>query len=267
MRTPPRQPLATQPEAGGQWIGGLHSVRALLLRGGERVREIRILAGRRDGRLSEILQQAQHREIRVREATRQELDALMAGLNHQGVAALVRPPEAIDENELRDYLLGLGRPPFLLVLDQVQDPHNLGACLRTAEAAGVDAVIAPKDRAVGLTPIVCKVASGAAETLRFAQVTNLSRTLDWLGQELRVWVVGTAAEAERSLYETDLRGGLALVMGGEEEGMRRLTREHCDQLIKLPMAGSVESLNVSVAAGICLFEAVRQRSASPAPGK
>jgi 23S rRNA (guanosine2251-2'-O)-methyltransferase len=146
----------------------------------------------------------------------------------------------------------------LLVLDGVQDPHNLGACLRSADAAGVDAVIVPKDKAAGLTPVVRKVACGAAENVPFFQVTNLARTLRDL-QERGIWLIGAAGEAESSLYQADLRGPLALVMGAEEQGMRRLTREHCDVLVNIPMAGSVESLNVSVATGICLFEAVRQR--------
>ena len=152
------------------------------------------------------------------------------------------------------------RPLLLLVLDGIQDPHNLGACLRSADAAGVHAVVTPKDRSVGLTPVVCKVASGAAETVPFVQVTNLARTLRWLRENQGVWLVGTAGEAESSLYSVDLKGPLGLVMGGEEKGMRRLTREACDLLVSLPMAGAVESLNVSVATGISLFEAVRQRS-------
>jgi len=148
---------------------------------------------------------------------------------------------------------------LLLILDGVQDPHNLGACLRSADAAGLLAVIAPKDRSVGLTPTACKVASGVAESVPFIQVTNLVRTIRWLQSEAGVWVVGAAGEAETSLYQTDLNGPLALVMGGEEKGMRRLTREACDLLVKLPMLGSVESLNVSVACGICLFESNRKR--------
>jgi 23S rRNA (guanosine2251-2'-O)-methyltransferase len=144
----------------------------------------------------------------------------------------------------------------------VQDPHNLGACLRSADAAGIHAVIAPKDRSAGLTPTACKVACGAAETVPFVQVTNLARTLRWLQEEERVWLVGTAGEAEGLVYDADLKGPLGLVMGAEEKGMRRLTREACDLLVRLPMAGSVESLNVSVATGICLFEAVRQRGIS-----
>ncbi|OOY44546.1 23S rRNA (guanosine(2251)-2'-O)-methyltransferase RlmB, partial [Solemya velum gill symbiont] len=179
---------------------------------------------------------------------------------HQGVLVRARAPAALDENALRQLLDRIEPPYLLLVLDGVQDPHNLGACLRTADAAGVHAVIAPKDRSVGLTPVVCKVASGAAESMPFVQVTNLARTLEMLTQEFQVWVTGTAGEADMGLYDADLRGSTAIVMGAEEKGMRRLTREHCDQLISLPMAGSVESLNVAVATGVTLFEAIRQRN-------
>ena len=150
--------------------------------------------------------------------------------------------------------------PLNMGVDGVQDPHNLGACLRSADAAGVHAVIAPKDRSAGLTPTACKIASGAAESVPFVQVTNLARTLKWLREEAGVWLVGTAGEAETTLYQADLSGPLGIVMGGEEKGMRRLTREGCDLLVSLPMAGAVESLNVSVATGVALFEAVRQRS-------
>jgi len=167
-------------------------------------------------------------------------------------------PTSISEKQLPE-LLANKKNLLLLILDGVQDPHNLGACLRSADAAGVDLVIAPKDRSVGLTPVVCKVACGGAESVPFVQVTNLARTLKWLQNEQGVWLIGTAGEAEVELYDADLKGNTAIVMGGEEKGLRRLTRETCDTLVKLPMAGNVESLNVSVAAGICLFEAVRQR--------
>jgi 23S rRNA (guanosine2251-2'-O)-methyltransferase len=159
---------------------------------------------------------------------------------------------------LKALLKRLDVPPFLLILDGVQDPHNLGACLRSADGAGVHAVVTPRDRSASLTPTVRKVASGAAETVPFIQVANLARTLKWLKGE-GVWLIGTAGEATQSLYQADLRGALAIVMGGEGKGLRRLTREQCDSLVRLPMAGSVESLNVSVASGISLYEAVRQR--------
>lgn len=164
----------------------------------------------------------------------------------------------IDEAELFALLRRLETPPFLLILDQVQDPHNLGACLRTADGAGAHAVVAPKDRSVGLTPVVRTVACGAAEHVPYVQVTNLARFMDELKNE-GIWLVGTASEAEQSLYEADLTGPLGLVMGSEGSGLRRLTREHCDFVVALPLMGSVESLNVSVATGICLYEAVRQR--------
>ncbi|HIE53826.1 MAG TPA: 23S rRNA (guanosine(2251)-2'-O)-methyltransferase RlmB, partial [Chromatiaceae bacterium] len=171
----------------------------------------------------------------------------------------VEMPAALGEKALDELLIRLEQPPLLLVLDGLQDPHNLGACLRSADAAGVQAVIAPRDRASGLTPVVCKVASGAAESTPFIQVTNLARTLRHLRDAYGIWILGTAGEADTELYDADLKRGVAIVMGNEEKGLRRLTREQCDQLVRLPMAGSVESLNVSVAAGVVLFEAVRQR--------
>ena len=214
---------------------------------------------RHDRRLQEIVDAAKAQGIVLHRVDRETLDRLAGGANHQGAIAAVAAPAAQDEAGLYALLDGRDHPPFLLVLDGVQDPHNLGACLRSADAAGVDAVIAPRDRAVGLTPVACKVASGAAETVPFFQVTNLARTLETLRDDHRLWIVGTAGEAETLLYDADLRGPLALVMGGEEKGLRRLTREHCDLLVRLPMAGTVASLNVSVATGVCLFEAARQR--------
>jgi 23S rRNA (guanosine2251-2'-O)-methyltransferase len=242
-----------------QVIAGLNSVRTALFHGAGAVTELWVEKRRQDRRIKEILQLAQEAGVPVRQVARQELDQLASGANHQGVVARTRAPASLDEAALKALLQSLDVPPFLLVLDGVQDPHNLGACLRSADGAGVHAVIAPKDRSAGLGPTVCKVASGAAESVPFVQVTNLARTLRWLQDEAGVWLVGTAGEAETTLYEQDLTGPLAIIMGGEEKGMRRLTREACDALVSLPMAGSVESLNVSVAAGICLFEAVRQR--------
>jgi 23S rRNA (guanosine2251-2'-O)-methyltransferase len=241
-------------------IAGLHSVRTALKHGADGVQEVWVEARRKDRRIKEVVDLARAEGVPVNFISREELDALQPGVNHQGVIAATQAPAALDEKALKAMLEGLEAPPLLLILDGVQDPHNLGACLRSADAAGVHAVIAPKDRSVGLTPTACKVASGAAETIPFVQVTNLARTLRWL-QETGVWVVGTAGETDTLIYNADLRGPLALVMGAEEKGMRRLTREACDALVRLPMAGSVESLNVSVAAGICLFEAVRQRGA------
>jgi 23S rRNA (guanosine2251-2'-O)-methyltransferase len=166
------------------------------------------------------------------------------------------------ENDLFDILKKLDHPPFILILDCVQDPHNLGACLRSADAAGVDAVIAPKDRAVGLTDTVRRIASGGAENVPFIRVTNLARIMEILKEEAKFWIVGTADKAEQTIHEIDLTGPIAIVMGAEGQGLRRLTAQKCDFLAKIPMAGSVDCLNVSVATGVCLFEAVRQRTRS-----
>jgi len=241
-----------------EWVYGLHAVLALLKTEPDRVKELRLQRGRNDQRLAKIRALAQTLEIPVAQASRDELETLAPG-NHQGVVALCSQCEVRDEHFLFSLLDGLDRPPLLLVLDGITDPHNLGACLRTADGAGVDAVIAPKDRSVGITATVRKVASGAAETVPFVVVTNLARLLRQI-QERGVWVVGTDGDASGEIYSADLRGAIALVMGAEGEGMRRLTREQCDLLIKLPMAGSVSSLNVSVATGVCLYEIVRQRA-------
>jgi 23S rRNA (guanosine2251-2'-O)-methyltransferase len=241
-------------------VGGIHSVRNLLRHGAEAILEAWIDNGRRDRRLRELIDEFNKLDIAFHPSDREELDRLAPDLNHQGVLVRARAPAALGENALRQLLERIEPPYLLLVLDGVQDPHNLGACLRTADAAGVHAVIAPKDRSVGLTPVVCKVASGAAESIPFVQVTNLARTLEMLAKEYQVWITGTAGESDMSLYDADFQGSTAIVMGAEEKGMRRLTREHCDQLISLPMAGSVESLNVAVATGVTLFEAIRQRN-------
>lgn len=239
-------------------IAGIHSVRAALKHGGEGVAEVCLERRRRDRRLGEIAELAHEAGVMVRQVDRDELERAAQGLNHQGVLAWVRIPASKSEHDLPTIIGKAGGLPLLLLLDEVQDPHNLGACLRTADAAGVHAVIAPKDNAVGLTPTVCKVASGAAETVPYVQVTNLARAMDKLKDE-GVWMIGAAGEAEADLFATDVTGPLGLVMGSEGRGLRRLTRERCDLLVRLPMLGTVESLNVSVAAGICLFEAVRQR--------
>ena len=250
---------------GAHLVVGLNAVRSALKHGAGQVSALAVDAARHDRRLRELIDAANAAGIRVELVAREALDRLAGGANHQGAVATVLAATARDEAELHALLDSSDRPPFLLVLDGVQDPHNLGACLRSADAAGVNAVIAPRDRAVGLTPVACKVASGGAESVPFFQVTNLARTLGQLRDQWRVWVVGTAGESDTLLYDADLRGPLALVLGGEEKGLRRLTREHCDLLVRLPMAGVVESLNVSVAAGVCLFEAVRQRRVLTAP--
>lgn len=239
-------------------VFGMHSVQAILKSAPQRVNEILVLEGRQDQRLNKILSGAKNNDIRVRQAKRKELDKLVKEENHQGVVAFCFPGETHDEKFLLKLVENLQESPFLLVLDGVTDPHNLGACLRTADAAGAHAVIAPKDNSASLTAVARKVACGAAEVLPYIPVTNLARTLKKL-QELGVWVIGTAGEADGSVYQADLKGPLALVMGAEGPGMRRLTRECCDSLINIPMAGEVSSLNVSVATGVCLYEAVRQR--------
>lgn len=238
-------------------IYGVHAVTALL-EGGSKVHALWMLDSRNDDRLQRVSELAQKAGVRAQRVPRAELDRMTHDARHQGVVAEAEGAELLDEGGLFPLLDRLQEPPFLLVLDGVQDPHNLGACLRSANAAGVHAVIAPKDRSAGLTAVARKVASGAAEMTPFFQVTNLARTLRDL-KERNVWFVGLAGEADQSLYELDLRGPIAIVMGAEGEGMRRLTKEHCDFLAKIPMAGEVESLNVSVATGVSLFEALRQR--------
>ncbi|WP_457666230.1 23S rRNA (guanosine(2251)-2'-O)-methyltransferase RlmB [Thiolapillus sp.] len=243
-----------------RYIAGLHPVRAALKHGADRLQAIWYDARRNDRRLGQLLSEARQSGVSLQAADKSELDRLAGSTRHQGVVARADIPAALGEDALDTLLQDLQEPAFLLVLDGVQDPHNLGACLRSADAAGVHAVIAPRDRAVGLTPVACKVASGAAETVPFIQVTNLSRTLRQLREACGLWVVGMAGEAEQSLYQADLTGGLVIVMGSEEKGMRRLVREQCDLLLSIPMHGTVGSLNVSVATGVGLFEAVRQRS-------
>lgn len=213
---------------------------------------------RRDVRAQDVSKLIDEHGVRVHAVESSRLDRLAGHAHHQGVLAFVEEPKTLSHS-LDDILDAAAEPPLVLVLDGIQDPHNLGACLRVADAMGVHAVVAPRDRAVGLTATAMKVASGAAETVPYIQVTNLARTLREL-QERDIWVVGTAAEGEQDLFQFDHLGGLAFVMGAEGDGMRRLTRETCDQLIRIPMFGSVESLNVSVAAGICLAQARRLRT-------
>ena len=238
---------------------GLHAVRVLLSRNPGRVRRVLLAGGREAGRVAEIRGLAERAGVEVATAADAELDKLADGGRHQGVVAQVTARSGDPETQLEEALEASVGPPLLLVLDGVQDPHNLGACLRSADAAGACAVIVPRDRAAGLTPVVRKVAAGAAETVPLVSVVNLARTLRDL-KDRGIWLVGTDDTAPGTLFEVDLAGPLALVMGSEGEGMRRLTRECCDQLVSIPMAGAVESLNVSVAAGVALFEAVRQRA-------
>ena len=241
-----------------QRVFGLHAVTSLLQRNPARVSLLLALESRDDARMRQVLELAQKANVPVRRVARAELDELVPGVSHQGVVAETGSAPAIGEKDLVDFLDGLQRPAFLLILDGVQDPHNLGACLRTADAAGVDAVILPRDRSAPLNATVRKVACGAAESVPVVRVTNLARVIRAV-RDRGIWIYGAAGEAESSLYETDLSGPLALVLGGEGRGLRRLTREHCDGLVAIPLDGSVSSLNVSVATGVCLFEARRQR--------
>nr|WP_206202657.1 23S rRNA (guanosine(2251)-2'-O)-methyltransferase RlmB [Thioalkalivibrio sp. XN279] len=236
---------------------GLHPVREVLQRAPERVLELWALGGRADARMAEVLALAEAQGVRCQFVPRETLDGMAGGGVHQGVVARLAPAAPLDENDLYELLDRLQEPPFLLVLDGVQDPHNLGACLRTADAAGAHAVIVPKDRAAGLTPAARKAAAGAAETVPLVQVVNLARCLRAL-KERGIWVAGAEAGGQPA-FEADLSGPLALVLGAEGAGLRRLTREHCDLLLSLPMKGAVESLNVSVAAGILLYLALARR--------
>ncbi len=239
-------------------VHGLHAVQAALARTDSTIRAVWVERDRRDQRMAEVLAACADRGLQVQRVDRRELDRLSGGAAHQGVVIDCPPMPAGDEASLDQLLDVLQAEPFLLVLDQVQDPHNLGACLRTADAAGVQAVITTRDRAASLTPVVHKVASGATRSVPFIQVTNLARTLERL-RKRGIWLVGAAGDAPITMDAVDLTGPLAVVMGAEGSGLRRLTREHCDHLAKIPMAGTVESLNVSVATGVMLFEAVRQR--------
>lgn len=239
-------------------IYGIHAVKALLDNDPQRFLEVFVLKGRDDRRLQPLIAELEATGMVIQVASRQWLDDKVEGAVHQGIVARVREGRQYQENDLPALLASVATP-FLLVLDGVTDPHNLGACLRSADAAGVHAVIVPRDRSAQLNATAKKVACGAAENVPLIRVTNLARTLRLL-QELNIWIVGTAGEADHTLYQSKLNGPLALVMGAEGEGMRRLTREHCDELISIPMAGTVSSLNVSVATGVCLFEAVRQRT-------
>ncbi|NCV85358.1 MAG: 23S rRNA (guanosine(2251)-2'-O)-methyltransferase RlmB, partial [Oxalobacteraceae bacterium] len=213
-------------------------------------------SSRHDRRMGDLLRAAKGANVRIIQADDQRLDAMVGTRRHQGVVA--RASELSLARNLAELLDMIQGPPLLLLLDGVTDPHNLGACLRVADGAGAHAVIAPKDRAVGLNATASKVASGAADTVPYITVTNLARTMRDL-QERDIWLTGTTDDAEQSLFDLDYTGGTAFVMGSEGEGMRRLTRENCDRLVSLPMMGSVESLNVSVASGVCLYEARRQR--------
>ena len=237
-------------------LTGFHAVTSRLRQRAATVREIYVDAERNDARAKDLRELAKRLNVRVIPVDMKRLDGMAGGVKHQGVVAQADPldmPQFIE-----DALEGLEEPALLLILDGVQDPHNLGACLRVADAAGAHAVIAPKDRSVGLTTAAIKVASGAAESVPYIVVTNLARTMRDL-KDRGIWLIGTDDAAPESIYKAKLDGALGLVLGAEGEGLRRLTRESCDLLVSIPMLGSVSSLNVSVASGVCLYEARRRR--------
>lgn len=242
-------------------VFGLHAVKSIMDNHPDRLVELYVSKERQNDAVSALVQQAHGIGIRPQWVPKHALDKRAEGGNHQGVVATVTSLPTLNENDLAELVDNSEQTPLFLVLDGITDPHNLGACLRTADAAGVTAVIVPKDKSAQITPTVRKVASGAAEVVPLVVVTNLARALREL-QQLNVWLIGTAGEATKSLYEVDYQGPTAIIMGAEGKGMRRLTRETCDELVAIPLAGSVSSLNVSVASGVCLFEVVRQRNES-----
>ncbi len=245
------------------WVFGLHAAQSALETHDDRVREVVILKGRQDNRMNRLLDLVREKGVRFRLVSREDFERILqkqelADSRHQGVLLQMLAAPVLKENDLEAMLDNLDVPPLLLILDGVTDPHNIGACLRTCDAAGAHGLIVPKDKSATLTPTAVNIASGAADTVPFFAVTNLARTLESL-KERGIWLYGTAGEASTSIYDNKLTGALGLVMGAEGKGLRRLTRETCDALINIPMAGQVSSLNVSVASGVCLFEIVRQR--------
>lgn len=247
---------------GTRAIFGFHAILARLRSDPASLQEIMLDEERKDGRGKDLVNAADRAGVKLMRVSKQRLDGFYGGGRHQGVVAIIE--ENAEREGLEDLLDRLKGPPLLLVLDGVTDPHNLGAALRVADAAGAHAVIAPKDRAAGINATVSKVASGAAEAIPYYMVTNLARTLNEL-KERSIWIVGADERAEKTLYEAELPHAIAWVLGAEGEGMRRLTRETCDELVHIPMLGSVASLNVSVASGVCLFESVRRRSSPGTP--
>lgn len=239
-------------------IYGLHSVQSALDYSAKQIEKVWYDGQRKDRHLKQIIDAVEALGIQAVKAERKVLEKMADGKNHQGIIFEISLPKARGEEELKQAITKLTDNAFFLVLDHVQDPHNLGACLRTADATGVQGIIVTKDQAAGITPTVCKVASGAAETVPLYQVVNLARTLRWLKSQ-NIWIIGAAGDTEQEIYQADLNIPLAVVIGAEGKGMRRLTREQCDLIVKLPMQGQVESLNLSVAAGVLLYEAVRQR--------
>ena len=240
---------------------GFHAITVRMKTAPKSVIELHVESNRRDARMRSFVDRARESDIKIVETDGERLDKLAGTSRHQGVVArveVVAMPHSLDE-----VVESIEGPPLLLILDGVTDPHNLGACLRVADGAGAHAIVAPKDHAVGVNATVAKVASGAAETVPYIMVTNLARTLNEL-KDFDIRVIGTSDDAEQTLYDIDLTGPVAFVLGSEGDGMRQLTRKTCDQLVRIPMAGAVESLNVSVAAGVCLFEALRQRTKAAA---
>lgn len=238
---------------------GFHAVTVRLKTAPESIQEIHLDATRRDARMRSFAERAREASVRVVESNDEQLSRLAGSPRHQGVVARVQPLKSRHSlDEVMEDVEAAGMAPLLLALDGVTDPHNLGACLRVADGAGAHAVIAPKDHAVGLNATVAKVASGAAETVPYLMVTNLARSLAEM-KERGLRIIGTSDDAERTIYDLDLSGPVALVLGAEGKGLRQITRKTCDDLVSIPMAGAVESLNVSVAAGVCLYEVLRQR--------
>ena len=242
------------------WIVGINPVEGALSNDAERVREVVVENGQRNARVLELAERAKALKIPVRHQPREQLEKLAGEARHQGVAALYEAQAEALESDLAGLLDRDGQETLVLVLDGVTDPHNLGACLRSAAAAKITAVIVPKDRAVGLTPVVRRASAGGADRIPLIAVTNLARTLREL-KDAGVWITGLAGDTDTSVYSVDFHGPVALVLGSEGEGIRRLTRDLCDFVAKIPMPGTMESLNVSVATGVVLFEALRQRSA------
>lgn len=242
-----------------QIIYGIHAVNAIIQSAPKRILQLYYQENTKNNRVRELLLIANEHNVATSPTSARELTAICNAEHHQGIAVQATEAATLNESAISEILESLTHPALILLLDGVQDPHNLGACLRSADAAGVDMVIAPKDKSVSLTSTVRKVACGAAETVPFIQVTNLARTMRDLQQQ-NIWIMGTAADAEQTIFQGDFTGATAFVLGGEAKGMRRLTREHCDALLSIPMKGTVESLNVSVATAVCLFEASRQRT-------
>jgi 23S rRNA (guanosine2251-2'-O)-methyltransferase len=241
------------------WIVGINPVEGALNNDAERVREVLVENGQRNPRVHELAEKAKSLKIPVHHRPREQLDRVAGEARHQGVVALYQAPPLASEQDLPELIEQAGSDALVLVLDGITDPHNLGACLRSAAAAKVTAVVVPKDRAVGITPVVRRASAGGADRVPLVAATNLARALRTL-KDAGVWITGLAGDTDQSIYQIDLKGPVALVLGSEGEGIRRLTRETCDFVAKIPMPGSMESLNVSVATGIVLFEALRQRS-------